>query len=104
MNRKVLIVIVVFVLAVSMVVSVALAARSGKAVYESVCSACHGTGLLKSPKFGTDDWKKLAKEGMEDLLKEAMEGVGAMPPKGSCNDCSKEEIKAAIQYMLDSVK
>jgi len=103
MKRKTLALIVVTAFVVSLA-GLSMAARSGKAVYESVCSACHATGVVGAPMFGTDDWKKLAREGIDDLLEEALEGKNAMPPKGSCTECSKEEIKAAIQYMLDSAK
>jgi cytochrome c5 len=38
------------------------------------------------------------------LLKDAIAGVDDMPAKGGCSDCTEAEIKAAIQYMLDSAK
>ena len=28
-------------------------------------------------------------------------GTGAMPPKGGCSDCSDNELKSVIQYMMD---
>jgi cytochrome c5 len=31
-------------------------------------------------------------------------GKGGMPPKGTCMDCSDNELKSAIQYMIDNAK
>lgn len=77
-------------------------ARSGEAVYGQYCTACHGAGILDAPKTGdTAVWEaRLAAAGsMEALTQHAIDGVGAMPPKGTCANCSDEEILAAIQHM-----
>jgi len=37
------------------------------------------------------------------LLKHAIEGIRSMPPRGTCADCSDEEIAAAIKYMTEGV-
>ena len=77
-------------------------ARSGEAVYGQFCTACHGSGILGAPKTGdTAVWEaRLAAAGsLDELTVSAITGVGAMPPKGTCSDCSDDEIKAAIQHM-----
>lgn len=77
------------------------AGRSGEQLYTSTCSACHGTGVLAAPKFGTNELQtRLDEKGMETLLSNALNGFNAMPPRGTCADCSEEEIQAAINYML----
>jgi cytochrome c5 len=95
-------------LAVIMIVSIVLsasAARSGKEIYESVCHACHKTGVLGAPKFGDSKWVELEKkEGLKELTEDAIKGEKMMPPKGGCSDCTKEEIQAAVKYMIDSAK
>lgn len=75
--------------------------RSGKVVYEAHCSVCHATGVAGAPKFGTADWKPHIAKGMPTLYKHAMEGFNAMPPKGMCSDCSEQEIKNAVDYMVE---
>ena len=78
------------------------AARSGSDVYGKFCTACHGSGLLNSPKTGdTATWSARADAagGLDGLLKNAISGINAMPPKGTCSDCSDDELKAAIQHM-----
>ena len=34
------------------------------------------------------------------MLKNAINGINAMPPKGMCMECSDDEIKDAIEYMV----
>lgn len=78
------------------------AARSGSDVYGKFCTACHGSGLLNAPKTGDSAaWSARADAagGLDGLLKHAISGINAMPPKGTCGDCSDDELKAAIQHM-----
>ena len=75
--------------------------RSGSAVYNASCAACHGTGAAGAPKVGDKAaWSARAEKGLDGLLKTAVSGLNAMPPKGTCGDCSDEELKAAIAFML----
>jgi len=37
--------------------------------------------------------------GLDGLLAKAITGLNAMPPKGTCGECSDAELKAAIQKM-----
>ena len=36
------------------------------------------------------------------LTNNAYNGYNAMPAKGLCMDCSREEIERSVQYMLDA--
>jgi len=75
--------------------------RSGEQVYNGSCMACHGTGVAGAPKVGDKAaWESRAGKGIDGLLKTAISGLNAMPPKGTCADCSDEELKGAIEYML----
>lgn len=78
------------------------AARSGEEVVGKFCNACHGTGLLNSPKVGdAAAWQAHADKagGLDGLLAHAISGINAMPPKGTCADCSDDELLAAIKHM-----
>jgi cytochrome c5 len=58
-----------------------------------------------APKFAfLEDWAPRIERGIDDLLVVAIAGKGGMPPKGTCMDCSDNELKSAIQYMIDSAK
>ncbi|WP_086981949.1 c-type cytochrome [Vibrio aphrogenes] len=74
--------------------------RDGAAVYSTFCIACHGTGVSGAPKKDdAGDWAPRIAQGEATLIKHAIEGFNAMPAKGTCMDCSDDEIKAAIEYM-----
>jgi len=78
--------------------------RSGEELYAR-CQGCHGTGAMGAPKFGSlADWAPRIERGIDDVLRVAIAGIGAMPPKGGCSDCSDNELKSVIQYMMDSAK
>jgi len=107
MIRKALSLVMALGIVISMAAAAgaAKAARTGKQVYETVCIACHGTGAAGAPKFGDKVWVQLEKkEGLKELVKDAIKGERAMPPKGGCAECSEEEIRAAVQYMIDAAK
>ncbi len=75
---------------------------SAEEVVGKFCNACHGTGLLNSPKVGdTAAWQARADEkgGLDALLANAITGINAMPPKGTCASCSDDELMAAIKQM-----
>ncbi|WP_018984319.1 c-type cytochrome [Salinimonas chungwhensis] len=79
--------------------------RSGEAVYNNACVACHGAGVLGAPKHQVAaDWQpRLDERGFDMLLQNAINGYNAMPPRGTCGDCSDDEIKAAIEYMMEGI-
>ncbi|MCQ6256297.1 c-type cytochrome [Pseudomonas hefeiensis] len=77
-------------------------AKTPKDVIAKHCNACHGTGLLDAPKIGdAAAWGERAKKegGLDGLLAKAISGINAMPPKGTCADCSDDELKGAIKEM-----
>ncbi|MGM0481579.1 MAG: c-type cytochrome [Pseudomonadota bacterium] len=78
--------------------------RSGEQVYNTFCSACHTSGVMGSPKINNaNDWEPRLAQGMDTVLRHAIEGYNAMPPKGTCADCSDDEIQAAINYMTADI-
>jgi cytochrome c5 len=79
----------------------AAAPRSGDEVYNSACAACHASGVAGAPKFGDQGaWGARASKGVDALLSSVINGLNAMPPKGTCATCSDAELKAAIEHML----
>lgn len=74
----------------------------GEDIYQQTCSSCHATGVAGAPKVGdTEAWSSLIAKGEEQLVQSAVNGIGAMPPKGGNPSLSEEEITAAVNYMID---
>ncbi|MDC0599299.1 c-type cytochrome [Candidatus Pseudothioglobus singularis] len=80
------------------------AERSGEEIYNSKCAGCHTSGVMGSPKFASlEDWAPRVDLGLEKLTLSAIAGKGGMPAKGTCMDCTDNDIKITVQYMLDSL-
>ncbi|MFA5663012.1 cytochrome c5 family protein [Castellaniella sp.] len=76
--------------------------KTGQQVFESTCSACHGSGVAGAPKFGdAGDWGKYIQQGFDSLLKNAIDGIGAMPPRGGNAALSDFEVARAVVYMTN---
>jgi cytochrome c5 len=74
----------------------------GENIYSNYCSGCHSTGAGGAPKMGDQAaWAPLIKLGMDQLYKNATNGIGGMPPKGTCSSCSDKEIQAAVNYIVN---
>ncbi|MBF2755035.1 MAG: cytochrome c5 family protein [Gammaproteobacteria bacterium AqS3] len=74
----------------------------GAEVYNQYCISCHAAGIAGSPSIGdTERWRaELDMEGFDEIVREAIVGMGAMPARGLCNECSDDEVRQAVQYML----
>lgn len=73
----------------------------GERVFGQVCMACHLTGVLGAPKVGDKAaWQPRYHEGVEHLVDQAVNGIGAMPPRGGKDSLTDKEIEAAVVYML----
>jgi cytochrome c5 len=81
------------------------AAKSGEQVYQSVCGACHGAGLIGSPKLGDKAaWSKRLAQGNATLYDHAIKGIRTMPAKGGNPALADGEVKAAVDYMVSKSK
>lgn len=81
--------------------------RTGEQVYQQFCSTCHKTGVANAPKFADKAaWEPRIAKGKDVLYQSAMNGVAgtAMTPKGSCMNCSDDELKAAVDYMVENAQ
>jgi cytochrome c5 len=80
---------------------------TGPQVYNAACIVCHqppGTG--GAPPIGdVAAWEPRIAQGMDTLHMHAIQGfqgtAGFMPPKGGRVDLSDEEIRAAVDYLVE---
>ena len=73
----------------------------GQKLYGIKCAPCHQSGLLGAPKLGDNSaWKGRMAKGRDELLKNVINGVNNMPPRGGNPSMSDEELGRALDYML----
>lgn len=78
--------------------------RTGADIYQTTCFGCHGTGAGGAPKKGDKAaWAPRIAQGMDVMFNHAWKGftgtTGVMPAKGTCMNCSEDEIKETIEFM-----
>lgn len=80
------------------------APKSGKEIYETICTTCHATGAAGAPLFGDSTiWADRIAKGIDTLLTNALNGINAMPPRGTAPpSVTDDEIKKAIEYMVEA--
>ncbi len=75
--------------------------RSGEQIYKAVCGACHEAGVAGAPKTGDKAaWAPRIALGLDGLLKSAIAGKNAMPPKGG-SDANEIELARSIVYITN---
>ena len=73
-------------------------------LYAGACVACHSTGAAGAPKLGdAGEWKARNSKGLDSLISSAINGVGAMPPRGG-SKYNDDQMKAVIEYILSESK
>ncbi|MEZ4752857.1 MAG: c-type cytochrome [Bdellovibrionota bacterium] len=74
--------------------------RDGKTVYTAHCTTCHSIGVANAPKTHDEAAWEAKGKTVDQFLESAIKGLNAMPPKGACGDCTDDELKAAIEFMI----
>jgi len=75
--------------------------RSGEKIYNTYCVACHATGAAGAPiKGDAIAWEPRVAQGEEVLVEHAINGFNAMPARGTCSNCSDDEIVATVQFLI----
>lgn len=78
---------------------------AGQNIVTTVCAACHGAGLMGSPKIGNaDDWAPRIDKGIDTLHDHAINGFNMMPARGGNPNLTDEEVMAAVDYMVSQAQ
>jgi len=78
------------------------AAVDGQGIYKASCQACHAAGVAGAPKLGDKAaWAPRIAKGNDAMYTSVIKGLNAMPPKGACMSCSDDELRAAVDYMVE---
>lgn len=78
--------------------------RSGAAIYGQFCVACHQSGVAGAPQLTATAWEPRIAQGMDALYATTFNGKGAMPAGGTCFDCSEDELRVTVDWMVESVQ
>lgn len=108
-------------------ISASAYAETGKDIFDRFCTACHSPTM--SPMFGSpalhdiSAWNERKEDAftravendpslksavgsqkeeisLKELVKSAINGTDkGMPPKGTCNECTDDELKSVIKFM-----
>ena len=85
----------------------ASAPKTPESVYNTFCQVCHAKGVNNAPTFADSKlWAPRIAKGKDVLYQSAINGFnnGAMPARGTCVDCSDDDIKAAVDYLVSAAK
>ncbi len=82
--------------------------QEGRDIVEHYCATCHAEKPLiplGAPRMGVPkDWSPRLKQGLNKLLQHTEEGIGLMPARGGCFECSDHQLKLAVMVLLSGTK
>lgn len=78
----------------------------GKSVFGKTCSMCHAAGVAGAPKPGDKaDWAPRIAQGKDVMYRHAIDGFtgakGMMPARGGNPALTDDEVKSAVDYMVE---
>jgi len=81
---------------------------AGKKIFREFCASCHADVPIidiAAPRLHDEKaWKFRRKIGENNLLKITINGAGAMPARGGCFECSDDQLRETIRYILQESK
>ncbi|MGE5355904.1 MAG: c-type cytochrome [Deltaproteobacteria bacterium] len=85
--------------------------ENGKKIYSKTCMTCHYAGVSNAPalqpeKYKLEHWQKRADKGIDSLMHSALNGRPGttMVARGTCMDCTDQDLYDAIHYMYREAK
>ena len=77
--------------------------RSGAEVARQHCFLCHATGFDNAPRIGDRAaWLPYTALGLDPMVRAAIRGHGAMPPRGGEANLTDAELRDAVIYMISA--
>ena len=73
--------------------------------YMASCFACHSTGAAGAPKVGDGiavEWGPRLEKGLDAMVANTVNGLNTMPAKGLCFDCTDDDLRAIVEYMIET--
>ena len=70
-------------------------------LYDIYCTACHAVKASGAPQAFTSEWHDRLDKGMETLVNHAINGIGNMPPMGTCVEATCDPLEGCKQEPND---
>ena len=78
-------------------------ARTGEQIVHAQCAKCHETGVGGAPKIGDRAaWIPRLKQGLDSVVRSAINGHGGMPARGGMADLTDPEIRSAVIFLVNA--
>ncbi len=76
--------------------------RTGEQIVQARCVKCHQAGVNGAPKIGDRDaWIPRLKDGLDAVVRSAINGHGGMPARGGLANVTDAEMRNAVIYMMN---
>lgn len=73
--------------------------------YATYCSACHANKAIGAPVLGDKAaWAEVMEKGLDEVYTNGINGINAMPPKGTAMSLSDDEFKKIVDYIINESK
>jgi cytochrome c5 len=74
-------------------------------LYGQACANCHENAVHGAPKPGDKAaWRSRLSEGVEKLYLTTISGLGEMPARGGCGDCTDGDLMSLVDSMIGGAK
>ena len=72
----------------------------GKSIFNHACLTCHGNSVRDAPRVGDmHAWQPRLAQGLDVLIRHALDGHGRMPEKGGYTTLTDYEVGSAVAYV-----
>ena len=69
-------------------------------INQQICATCHARPGVAVPLVGDESaWAPRRERGLTALVESTVNGVGGMPPLGTCSFCTQEDLEILIAYL-----
>ncbi|MFO7576343.1 MAG: c-type cytochrome [Pelovirga sp.] len=74
--------------------------QQGGTIYQQNCRSCHDSGVMGAPQLGDERYSG----DLETLVENSINGIGRMPARGGNKSLTDDEVRAAVEYMVEESK
>lgn len=74
-------------------------------LYGQSCASCHDNAVHGAPRPGDAAlWRPRLKDGIEKMYQSTINGIGEMPARGGCGQCTDGDLMSLIDAMVEGIQ